>query len=239
MSLYLEEMRVNSPYQSVTATTGLKDQGIWHRLRRPLGMTVLCVTVAVTLQGCIEMAVATAAVGTMAASDRRTLGAQTEDKTIAVKGESRISQIVGDAGHVNVNSFNRKVLLTGEVRDEAMKAAVAREIAAVEGVLSVVNELVIGIPSSFSARSNDSLITAKVKASFIDAKDLFANSFKVVTERGVVYLMGRVTQREGDRAGEMARSTGGVQKVVKVLEYISEEELRQMTSRPDPQATTR
>jgi osmotically-inducible protein OsmY len=90
-----------------------------------------------------------------------------------------------------------------------------------------------------TARSNDSLITAKVKASFIDARDLFANSFKVVTERGVVYLMGRVTRREGDRAGEMARSIGGVQKVVKVLDYITEEELRQLTNSPEPQTTKR
>lgn len=185
------------------------------------------------------MAVATAAVGTMAASDRRTLGAQTEDKTIVVKGESRVSRLVGDAGHVNVNSFNRKVLLTGEVRDQAMKEAVEREIGSVEGVLSIVNELVIGPPTSMTARSNDSLITAKVKASFIDARDLFANSFKVVTERGVVYLMGRVTRREGDRAGEMTRSISGVQKVVKVLDYITEEELRQLTNSPEPQTTKR
>jgi osmotically-inducible protein OsmY len=218
--------------------TGKRNEA-WNRLRRPLGAIVLCATVAVTLQGCIEMAVATAAVGTMAASDRRTLGAQTEDQTIVVKGEARVSRLVGNAGHVNVNSFNRKVLLTGEVRDQAMKEAVEREIGGVEGVLSIVNELVIGTPTRMTARSNDSLITAKVKASFIDAKDLFANSFKVVTERGVVYLMGRVTRREGDRAGEMTRSIGGVQKVVKVLEYISEEELRQLTNSPEPQTTKR
>jgi osmotically-inducible protein OsmY len=227
---------VTDPVTSVV--TGKRNEA-WNRLRRPLGAIVLCATVAVTLQGCIEMAVATAAVGTMAASDRRTLGAQTEDQTIVVKGEARVSRLVGNAGHVNVNSFNRKVLLTGEVRDQAMKEAVEREIGGVEGVLSIVNELVIGTPTRMTARSNDSLITAKVKASFIDAKDLFANSFKVVTERGVVYLMGRVTRREGDRAGEMTRSIGGVQKVVKVLEYISEEELRQLTNSPEPQTTKR
>ncbi|MDO8299397.1 BON domain-containing protein [Lacisediminimonas sp.] len=233
-------MRVNKPVITPSDNAVInKGNGSWNRLRRPLGAIVLCATVAVTLQGCIEMAVATAAVGTMAASDRRTLGAQTEDQTIVVKGESRVSRLVGDAGHVNVNSFNRKVLLTGEVRDQAMKEAVEREIGGVEGVLSIVNELVIGTPTSMTARSNDSLITAKVKASFIDARDLFANSFKVVTERGVVYLMGRVTRREGDRAGEMTRSIGGVQKVVKVLEYISEEELRQLTNSPEPQTNKR
>lgn len=205
-----------------------------QRLARPVCTALLCVGVAISVSGCIEMALATAAVGTMAASDRRTLGAQTEDKTIAVKGESRVSRVVGDTGHINVNSFNRKVLLTGEVRDEATKAAAERELAGVEGVQSIINELVIGLPSSLASRSNDSYITAKVKASFIDAKDVFGNAIKVVTERGVVYLMGRVTQREGDRAGEIARSVSGVAKVVKVFEYISEEELRQMTNLPDP-----
>lgn len=205
-----------------------------QRFARPLCTSLLCITAAISVSGCIEMALATAAVGTMAASDRRTVGAQTEDKTIVVKGESRISRLIGDGGHVNVNSFNRKVLLTGEVRDEAMKGAVEREMSAVEGVQSIVNELVVGLPSSYSARSNDSFITAKVKASFIDAKDVFGNAIKVVTERNVVYLMGRVTQREGDRAGEITRSVSGVSKVVKVFEYISEDELRQMTNLPDP-----
>jgi osmotically-inducible protein OsmY len=208
---------------------------LMRRLARPVCTGLLCLTVATSLTGCFEMALATAAVGTLAASDRRTLGAQTEDKAIVVKGEARVPHVVGDAGHVNVTSFDRRVLLTGEVRDEAMKAAVEREIGTIEGVQSVVNELAVGIPSSYSARSNDSLITAKVKASFIDAKDIFANSIKVVTERGVVYLMGRVTQREGERAGEIARSVGGVQKVVKVFEYISEEELRQLSNMPDAQ----
>lgn len=208
--------------------------GMMQRLARPMCTALLCVGAAISVSGCIEMALATAAVGTMAASDRRTLGAQTEDKSIIVKGESRLSRVIGDGGHFNVNSFNRKVLLTGEVRDEAMKAAAEREISGIEGVQSIVNELVVGLPSSIASRSNDSFITAKVKASFIDAKDVFGNAIKVVTERGVVYLMGRVTQREGDRAGEIARSVSGVAKVVKVFEYISEDELRQMTNLPDP-----
>ena len=229
MLLCLEEMQVNEP------TVGAKPSA-WRRLTRPVGTALLCLTIAGSLAGCIEMALATAAVGTVAASDRRTLGAQTEDRTIVLKGESRIARVVGEAGHVNVTSFNRKVLLTGEVRDEAMKAAVEREAGAVEGVLSVVNELVVAPPSSLSARSNDSFITGKVKAMMVDAKDIFANSFKVTTERSVVYLMGRVTQREGDRAGEIARSVSGVQKVVKIFEYISEEELKQMTNMPDPNA---
>lgn len=207
----------------------------WQGMKRSLATVALCGAVAASLQGCIEMAIGTAVMGTLAATDRRTFGAQTEDKTIAVKGETRIPGIVGGAGHVNVSSFNRRVLLTGEVRDEAMKAAVEREIGAIEGVQSIVNELAIAGTTSFTSRSNDTLITGKVKASFVDTKDLYANSIKVVTERGIVYLMGRVTQREGDLAAEVTRGVGGVQKVVKIFEYIGEDELKQLTRAPENQ----
>ncbi|HVK95266.1 MAG TPA: BON domain-containing protein [Noviherbaspirillum sp.] len=207
----------------------------WTRMKRPVAAVLLCGAVVTGLQGCVEMAVGTAVMGTLAATDRRTFGAQTEDKAILFKGETRVANLVGDAGHVNVTSFNRKVLLTGEVRDQAMKAAVEREVAAIEGVQSIVNDLEVAGVSSFTSRSNDSLITGKVKASFVDAKDLYANSIKVVTERGVVYLLGRVTQREGQLAADVARSVGGVQKVVKVFEYISEQEFKQLTAAPEDQ----
>ncbi|OGB27628.1 MAG: transporter [Burkholderiales bacterium RIFCSPLOWO2_02_FULL_57_36] len=207
----------------------------WQGMKRSMATVALCGAVAVSLQGCIEMAIGTAVMGTLAATDRRTFGAQAEDKTIAVKGESRIPNLVGGAGHVNVTSFNRRVLLTGEVRDEAMKAAVEREVGAIEGVQSIVNELAIAGVTSFTSRSNDTLITGKVKASFVDTKDLYANSIKVVTERGIVYLMGRVTQREGNLAGEVTRGVGGVQKVVKIFEYIDEDELKRLTHAPENQ----
>ncbi len=202
----------------------------WKRVTRPLAAIALCGAVVTSLQGCVEMVVGTALMGTLAATDRRTFGAQTEDKAIVIKGETRVSKLVGDAGHVNVTSFNRKVLLTGEVKDTATKAAVEREVGAIEGVMSVLNELETTPLSSFSARSNDALITGKVKASFVDSKTLFANSVKVVTEAGVVYLMGRVTQREGTLAGQVTSGVGGVRKVVKVFEYITEDELKQLTS---------
>lgn len=208
----------------------------WTRAVRPLAAVVLCGAVITSLQGCVEMAVGTAVVGTLAATDRRTFGAQTEDKAILVKGETRVANLVGGAGHVNVASFNRKVLLTGEVRDEAMKEAVEREVANIEGVQSIINDLEIGPVSSYTARSNDSLITGKVKASFVDAKDLYANSIKVVTERGSVYLMGRVTQREGQLAADVARGVSGVRKVVKVFEYITEEDLRQLSRASEEQS---
>jgi len=203
--------------------------------RRPLARLALCGMIAISLQGCIEMAVGTAVVGTIAATDRRTFGAQTEDKAIALKGESRVANMVGNAGHVNINSFNRKVLLTGEVPDEATRIGVEREIADVSGVQSIVNDVIVAPPASYTSRSNDTLITGKVKASLVDAKDLSANNFKVVTERAIVYLMGRVTQREGTRAAEVARGVAGVQKVVKVFEYITEDEVREMSNTPAQQ----
>lgn len=202
---------------------------VWNRLVRPVAAVLLAAAALTSLQGCIGLAVGTAVVGTLAATDRRTLGAQTEDKAILLKGQSAAARLVGNAGNVNVTSFNRKVLLTGEVRDDAMKAAVEREIGSIQGVQSIVNDLeVLGV-SSLTSRSNDTLITGKVKASMVDAQDLFANTIKVVTERGVVYLMGRVTQREGQRAAEVASSVGGVQKVVKVFDYITEDELKDLT----------
>lgn len=204
-----------------------------NAVRRPLALALVCGAAVVSLQGCIGMMVGGAVVGTLAATDRRTLGAQTEDKAIAVKGETRIPKVVGPNDHVNVTSFNRKVLLTGEVRDEAAKAAAEREAAAIEGVQSVVNELGIGGASSFTSRSNDAVITGKVKASFIDNKTLSANSVKVVTERGEVFLMGRVTQGEGNLAAEITRGVSGVSKVVKVFEYISDEEYRLISTTPE------
>ncbi|WP_076592564.1 BON domain-containing protein [Herminiimonas arsenitoxidans] len=203
--------------------------------RRPLALILVCGAVAVSLQGCFAMMAGGVVAGTLAATDRRTLGAQTEDKAIMVKGEARIPGVVGEAGHVNVTSFNRKVLLTGEVPTEAAKEAAGREAAAIEGVQSVVNELAVSGASGFGSRSNDSLITGKVKASFVDNKTLYANAIKVVTERGIVYLMGRVTENEGNLAAEIARGVSGVQKVVKVFEYISDDEYRQMTNTSDTQ----
>lgn len=212
----------------------------WHRAARPLALALACGVAAGSLQGCIEMAIGSAVVGTLAASDRRTFGAQTEDKTIVIKAESRVPQLVGSDGHVNVTSFDRKVLLTGEVRDDAMKAAVEREVSAIDGVSSVINELLVGPLSKYTSRSNDTLLTGKVKASFIDARDLYANSIKVVTERGVVYLMGRVSQREAEQATEIARGVNGVQKVVRVFELIDQAEVNRMaTPEATPAPTTR
>jgi len=191
----------------------------------------IALIVAASLQGCVEMVVGTALVGTIAATDRRTLGAQTDDKAIAIKAEARMPSLIGEAGHVNIASFNRKVLLTGEVRDEAVKASVEREINTIQGVEYVVNELQVADRSNYTARGYDALLTGKVKASFVDAQDLSASAIKVVTERDTVYLMGRVTQREGQRAGEVAGGVSGVQRVIKIFDYIDEEQLRNIDKR--------
>jgi osmotically-inducible protein OsmY len=187
---------------------------------------ILSIALLASLSGCVEMVVGGAVMGVVASNDRRTIGAQTEDKSIAIKAELAVPKITGENGHVNINSYNRRVLLTGEVRDEAMKAAVEKEVAAIANINGIVNELEIAGPSSYTSRSSDALITAKVKASLVEMKDISANSFKVVTERGAVFLMGRVTQREGQIAADAARGVSGVTKVVKVLEYISEAELQ-------------
>ncbi|MFZ6744729.1 BON domain-containing protein [Undibacterium sp. JH2W] len=204
----------------------------WNKLARPVAVIGLCCATAISLQGCVEMVVGSAVVGTFAATDRRTFGAQTEDKAIVIKGETRVQRLLGKNGHVNVNSFNRHVLLTGEAIDENAKSAAERELRAVEGVVTVTNEIQIAGASDLSSRSSDTLITTKVKATFVDTKDVSANAIKVVTEAGIVYLMGRVTQREGNHAADIASSISGVRKVVKVFEYITEEELKTYQATP-------
>jgi osmotically-inducible protein OsmY len=190
----------------------------------------------VSLQGCVAVVAGGMVAGAMASTDRRTLGTQTEDKGIEVKAATRLPQVVGDAGHVNVNSYNRKVLLTGEVRDDAMKRAVENEVRGIANVDNVINELIVAGPSSYTSRSSDALITSKVKLSLADKKTVSANSFQVVTERGNVYLMGLVTQREGNIAAQVAQGVSGVMRVTKMFEYISEEDLRAMQPQSPPQA---
>jgi osmotically-inducible protein OsmY len=201
-----------------------------HPVLRPVAKAMMCLALLGSLSGCVGLVVGGAVAGAVASADRRTLGAQTDDKSISVKADLRLPKITGPDVHINANSFNRQVLLTGEVKDEAMKAAVEREVRAIDGVVSVANELEIAGPASYTSRSNDALITAKVKASLVDMKTISATSFKVITERGVVYLMGRVTQREGQVGADVARGVSGVSKVVKVFEYITEEEMRAMSS---------
>ena len=197
----------------------------------------LALAAAALVSACAPLIIGGAAVGgALVASDRRTSGTQLEDQGIESKASTRIKQTLGDRGHVNVTSFNRVALLTGEVPSEADRAAVDAALVGVENLMHVINELVVAPNSTFSQRSNDALITSKVKASFVDASDIFANAYKVVTERGVVYLMGRVTEREAKRGVEIARGVSGVQKVVRVFELISEDDLAKYAAKPVPPA---
>lgn len=172
------------------------------------------------ITACVPVVVGGAAAGGAIAADRRTSGVFVEDQNIEVKASHRIDDVVTDLSHVNVTSYKGNVLVTGEVPDEITKAKVGDTVKAVESVRNVTNELAIGPESSLSSRTNDSYITSKVKAQFVSENRFPANYVKVVTENSVVYLMGYVTQAEGDAAAEIARNTTGVDKVVKVFEYL-------------------
>ncbi len=178
------------------------------------------------LGACAPLMFAGMAGTVMVASDRRTSGAQLEDEAIELRAQARIRDNLGERVHVNVTSFNRQVLITGEVTAEKDRQAVLQLVERIENVKSVVNEMAVLPMSTLSERSNDLLVTAQVKARFVDSKDLFANAFKVVTERGTVYLMGRVTQREANSATQLTRNVSGVNKVVRLFEPITEDELR-------------
>ena len=206
-------------------------------------MLAVCAAAVVgtSLTGCLPLLAGGAlAGGALVAIDRRTSGAQLEDEGIELRAMSRLRDTIGSRARVSVTSYNRQVLLTGEVLNEQDKKAVEQVITRVENVTSVVNELAVINSPTLVQRSSDVLITGQVKALLVDSKDLFANAFKVVTERGTVYLMGRVTQREADRATDIVRGARGVQKVVRLLEIISENELRSLTpsaARPSPAPT--
>jgi osmotically-inducible protein OsmY len=186
-----------------------------------------------SLSACAPLLVGGAVMTGIVATDRRTAGTQLEDEAIELKVASAVRQDLGDRIHLNVTSFNRKVLLSGEVRMQADKERAEKLAQSQENVSSVVNDLAVAMPSSVTQRSKDLVITGQVKAAFIDAKDLQVNSIKVVTERGIVYLMGRVTAREAKRASDIVRGIGGVTKVVRVFDEISEEELKRL-SQPTP-----
>jgi osmotically-inducible protein OsmY len=174
-----------------------------------------------SLAGCAPLIVGGAAVGTaLMVTDRRTSGAQIDDEAIELRSGARLREAFGERAHINVTSYNRQVLLTGEVPNDAARQQAEQIVARVENVRGIVNELAVMTPTTLPQRSGDVLITGKVRASFVDAAELQANAFKVVTERGNVYLMGRVTQREAERATQIARQISGVQKVVRIFEIV-------------------
>jgi osmotically-inducible protein OsmY len=174
-----------------------------------------------SLQGCFPVVAAGAGAGVLMAQDRRTSGAYVEDEAIEAKAFDRIGKQFKDTVHVNVTSYNRNVLITGEVPDEATKAQVERIVANILNVGKIHNELVIAGLSSLTSRSNDTLITSNVKLRFVGDKRFSANSIKVVTENGIVYLMGIVNHAEAAAAGEVASGSQGVSRVVELFEYVN------------------
>jgi osmotically-inducible protein OsmY len=190
----------------------------------------LIATSVPALQGCFPLVAGGVAVGALAVTDRRTVGTQTEDEAIEWKSQKRIADRFKDRAHVNITSYNRRVLVTGEAFDEAMKNEIGDIVGKVENVQGVWNEMTVSPISSLSARSNDAYITSKVKARFVDYSQFAPNHVKVVTEGAIVFLLGVVNEREAKSAVQIARTTDGVRKVVNLLEVVSEAETRRIDS---------
>jgi osmotically-inducible protein OsmY len=187
---------------------------------------VAALAAGLLLSACAQMLLSGATMGaTVMYTDRRTPGLQVEDQAVEFTASSRVHDVIGDRGHVTITSYNRVVLITGEVPADADRGAVEQTVARVEGVRSTVNQLAVMPASAVSTRINDLVLLGKIKATYVDAKDLQVNAFKVVVDRGTAYLMGRVTEREAARATDLARRIPGVQRVVRVFNIVSDAEL--------------
>lgn len=203
--------------------------------RQTLARIALGVSLASTLpllSGCFPVVAMGAGAGALMLSDRRPSETYVTDEGIEIRAANRIAEKFGDKVHVNTTSYNRTVLLTGEVPDAATRTEVDKIVAGVPNVKATTNELQVAAPSGLGGRSNDTLITSKVKGRFVDANKFAANHVKVVTEAGVVYLLGIVTRAEADAAVDVARTTSGVMRVVRVMELVSEEEARRLDGPP-------
>lgn len=181
---------------------------------------LMAVALSTQLTGCFPIIAGGAAAGGAMVADRRTAGTYIEDQSIELKAEKAIFDKLGKDIHANVTSFNKNVLITGEAKNNSVKASAESLVKPISEVKKITNELVIGENSSLSSRSNDAYLTSKVKASFLKENKFPANYVKVVTEASTVYLLGIVTEEEANNAAEIARSVNGVEKVVKVFEYI-------------------
>ena len=199
-------------------------------MKTRLSLSLLALALALpALQGCVPAVIATgAAVGAMSVHDRRSTGTQTDDETTEWRAKGTIPEQYKAPSRVNFTSYNRRLLITGEVPNEDAKAAIEAGARKIEGVREIYNELGIGPASPLASRSNDSFIDSKVKARLVDSNQLSANHVKVVTERGITYLMGVVNEREAKVAIAVARTTAGVLKVVNVLEVLSDEDIRRL-----------
>ena len=194
--------------------------------RFPLSARLIAAALCVaSLSACTAMVVGGAMTGAMVAVDRRSSGAQLDDQGIELRATNRLRDQMGNRARVSVTSYNRHVLLTGEAASEAAKAEAEAILKAMDNVGPIYNELGITNSPSFTEKASDTLLTGRVKAGLVEIRELSTNAFKVVSERGTVYLMGRVTQKEADMATEVARTTKGATRVVRVMEVLTEEEL--------------
>lgn len=192
---------------------------VLHPRRRALAVAGV-LAAGLLASGCVPLAITGITAGALAAADRRTLGAQTDDQAIELKATTLISENLPAAKGISTTSYNRKVLLTGQAPDAASKARAQEMIGALPNVRSVHNEIAIGPRASLGTISSDAAITARVRAAFVGERDLPSEAFKVVTETGVVYLMGLVTRAEADRASKIVSRISGVTRVVTVFEYL-------------------
>jgi osmotically-inducible protein OsmY len=208
------------------------------RLATPLVAAALAVSAA--LSACAPLVVGAIVAGTaVVATDRRTTGAQVDDATTQLRVSNELSTAMkGQAVHISINSFERKILLTGEVPNEEVKAQAGDVAARTANVRAVVNELTIAPPSTFGQRTGDTTLSGKVRAAFVNTKQIAFNSVDIVTERGIVYLLGFVTEKEGEVAAYVASRVGGVRKVVKVFDYGSPEEVQRRRNPSGPPAPT-
>ena len=182
-------------------------------------VSLLIATMLITLPGCVPLVAGGVGAGVALANDRRTSGIYIEDQSIELKAQRRISDQLGDQVHIEVASYNLSVLLTGEAPTAALRSDVENIVKAIPNVRQVYNEIVPASPASFSSRSNDGFLTTKVKARIVEANKFNVLHVKVVSESSVVYLMGIVTHKEAEDATEVARTTSGVAKVVRLFEY--------------------
>ena len=199
-----------------------------------LSATLLIALAASTsLTACFPLLLGSAVVGSsVVLIDRRTTGSQIEDEAIELKAANRLGDVLGKRGNVSVTSYNQLVLIVGDVTSEDDRKLVEQTVSRIDKVRSIVNELAVFSALPASSFGSETLLTSRVKAALVDSKDPLANVVKVVSQRGTIYLMGRVTEREATQAAEAARSVSGVQKVVRVFEILTEAELAAMKTMP-------
>ncbi|MDH4481940.1 MAG: BON domain-containing protein [Rhodoferax sp.] len=210
-----------------------------HRLcLRPLMWVALLSASVLSLSGCFPLAAGGAIMTGFVAADRRSAGAQLEDQNIEIKAANQIRQTIGERGHINITSYNRQVLISGEVPSAQDQARAEQLVKAVDNVSIVLNELAVMGNTTLTERSNDVITAGRIKAAVFDAQDLTSSAFKITVERGVVYVLGRVTAREAKRVTEVITAVPGVRKVVRVLEVITEEDLARIAPPPsEPKKT--